>query len=428
LHREIINTVFTRAASTFLNFLIAVIIARHAGPAVKGDVTLLVTTVWFVVFISNILGGPVLVYVMPRSRIEKLLGPSYLWSFITSILCIGFLSVVPIHTAAFILPVAAIALLSSVVSIHQTVLLGKKEISRANLVSIVMLLIQTAVVVTCFYGLNIHDAYAYVYASIVAHAVAVICSGWYLKTEIASLRLSSFSVTEELKSLIKHGFMYQLVEVLQLLNLRYYFFQLGLQQGSKYLGIYSIGISILEAVWLIPRGISTVHYVSTSNSAEIKQEAQRTVSLTQLSLLVSGVALLIIWLVPAQVYVYIFGEGFADVRHSVRYLFPGILVYNLWLVISSFFFGTGNYKPLLVSNIAGVVSLIAFSAVLIPKYVMSGAGLSASLSFLTASVVLAGFFMQSQQISITGLFDFTGLKEQLKSFRAGLVGPGSRKL
>lgn len=428
MHREIINTVFTRAASTFLNFLIAVIIARHAGPAVKGDVTLLVTTVWFVVFISNILGGPVLVYVIPRSSIEKLLGPSYLWSFITAVLCFVFLSLAPIIPASFILPVTGISLLSSLASIHQTILLGKKEIGRSNLVTVIMLLVQTAGVVACFYALNIHDANAYVYASLLAHAIGVIVSGWYLKSEITSLQRSSFSVTNELKTLIRHGFMYQLVEVLQLLNLRYYFFQLGLQQGSKYLGIYSIGISILEAVWLIPRSIATVHYVSTSNSAQIKQEAQRTISLTQLSFVVSGLALLSIWLVPAQVYTFVFGHGFADVKHSVRYLFPGILVYNLWLVISSFFFGTGNYKPLLISNIAGVVSLITFSAFLIPQYVMSGAGLSASLSFLTASVVLAGFFMQSQSISVATLFNFTGLKEQLKSFRAGLVGPGNRKL
>lgn len=420
MHREIINTVFTRAASTFLNFLTALIIARHAGPAVKGEVTLLITTVWFVVFVSNILGGPVLVYVIPRSSIEKLLGPSYLWSFITAGLCFAFLSIVNILPASFIIPVTAIALLSSLASIHQTILLGKKEIKRSNLVSIIMLLIQTAGVVVCFYALNVHNAYAFVYATLAAHAIGMLLSGYYLRNEIMALRFSSFTVSSELKSLIRHGFLYQLVEVLQLLNLRFYFFQLGLQQGNKYLGIYSIGISILEAVWLIPRAISTVHYVSTSNSAEIKQEAMRTVSLTQISFVVSGIALLLIWLVPAQVYVFVFGEGFADVKHSVRYLFPGILVYNLWLVISSFYFGTGNYKPLLVSNIAGVVSLVAFSAFLIPEYVMSGAGLSASLSFFTASIVLVAFFMQSQNIPLSAFFDVTTVKAQLKSFRAGL--------
>jgi O-antigen/teichoic acid export membrane protein len=188
--------------------------------------------------------------------------------------------------------------------------------------------------------------------------------------------------------LFQQGFQYQLVEILQLLNLRYYFFQLGLQQGNKYLGIYSIGISILESVWLIPRSIATVHYVSTSNSNEIKKEASRTIRLSQLSFVLCAGALLVLWLVPAEIYVYVFGVGFADVKHSVRFLFPGILIYSLWIVLSSFYFGTGNYKPLLFSNIVGVVTLVIFSSLLIPKYVISGAGLSATLSFFTATIIL----------------------------------------
>ncbi len=46
-----------------------------------------------------------------------------------------------------------------------------------------------------------------------------------------------------------------------------------------------------------------------------------------------------------------------------------------------------------MSNAAGFASLALFSALLIPRYVMSGAGLAATLSFTVAAMVLFVFFM-----------------------------------
>lgn len=141
--------------------------------------------------------------------------------------------------------------------------------------------------------------------------------------------------------------------------------------------------------------MATVHYVSTSNSLEVKKERERTIQLSAYSFALCALALAIVWFVPADMYAYVFGPGFGDVRHSIRYLFPGILVYSLWIVLSSFYFGTGNYKPLLVSSLAGVTALAVFSVFLIPKYVMSGAGLAATLSFSAATVTLALYFFSS---------------------------------
>jgi len=185
---------------------------------------------------------------------------------------------------------------------------------------------------------------------------------------------------------------YQLAEILQLVNLRYYFYQLGLQQGVQYLGVFSIGISILESVWIIPRSIATVHYVSTSNSRELPGEAERTFRLIKWSLALCAAALVVIFVVPSSIYIFVFGPGFADVKHSMRFLFPGILIYSVPLVIGSFYLGIGKYKPLIIANLSGAATLIVFSFILIPKYVMSGAGLAASISFAVTSVVLFGIF------------------------------------
>lgn len=419
MNRQIVNTILTRAASTVINFLIALLIARHAGPAIKGEVTLLITTIYFFIFFSNILGGQALVYLIPRNKIELLIIPAYVWSAVISLIGFVFLKYTPLVDVVHVPSIALLSFLSSIISIHQTILLAKRQITNANLVQVIPLTTQLAGVLACYYFLDIHDAYAYIYASLGAYLLGAVISFFFVRTLVRFNNFTQHFNWKELKEPICYGLLFQLVEILQLLNLRYYFFQLGLQQGPQYLGIYSIGISILEAVWIIPRSIATVHYVNTANSTEVKQEAERTVQLLKMSLVLCAAALFIIFIIPQQIYTFVFGEGFKDVKHSMRFLFPGILIYSIWIVISSFYFGIGKYKPLIVSNTMGVASLLVFSQLLIPEYVMSGAGLAATLSFTVAALALLAFFITEQRIPINKFtYRLTDVDEAIGKFKS----------
>ena len=403
MQKLIVNTAIARALSTALNFIIALLIARHAGPTVKGDVTLLITTIWFLIFFSNILGGQVLVYLIPRNKIELLIVPAYCWSVFIAVAGFMFLKSTHLIHANHIPSIVVLSFLSAIVSIHQTVLLARKQITNANIIQIIPLLGQLAGILICFYYAHISDAYAYIYASLIAYTVTAAISFIPVQKFIHIKGTREFFAATELKTSFKYGLLFQLIEILQLLNLRYYFYQLGIQQGSKYLGIFSIGISILEAVWIIPRSIATVHYVQTSHTSDIKTEASRAVQLFKFSFVLCAFALFVIWLVPSSVYTMVFGPGFSGVTRGMRFLFPGILIYCFPLVISSFYFGTGKYRSLIISNAVGFVSLVVFSWLLIPRYVMSGAGLAATLSFSIAAFTLFVLFIVDTQIR---LWDF----------------------
>ena len=426
LKKLIFNTVIARLLSTALNFFIALLIARHSGPAVKGDVTLIITTTWFLIFLSNILGGQVLVYLIPRGKLEALIIPAYFWSALIAVGGFSFLKLTNLTHAYHVPSIVVLSFLSAILGIHQTVLLGRKQIAKSNILQIIPLLIQLAGVLLCFYFLRISDAYAYIYASLVAYFITLIISFLLIQRHIQLEGLKEIFAMKGLKESFQFGLLFQLVEILQLFNLRYYFFQLDIQQGSKYLGIFSIGISILEAVWIIPRSIATVHYVNTSNAADLKKEALRTVGLFKVSFILSGLALFLIWLIPSQLYTLVFGPGFTDVKHSIRFLFPGILVYCFPLVIGSFYLGSGKYKSLIISHLAGFASLVVFSWLLIPRYVMSGAGLAATISFSISSGILLLLFLKEEKITFLSLLpnqnDFKlvikYLKEGLHKIRA----------
>ncbi len=400
MNKHILYTVFVRTASTALNFLVALLFARHSGPAVKGDVTLLITIIYFFIFFSNILGGQALVYLIPRNKVELLVIPAYLWTVVVTLIGFVFMKTTHLIHAQHIPAISVLSFFSSIIAIHQTILLAKKKISTANLIGITAVLIQLMGVLICFYFLRISDIYAFIYSSLLAYSLTAFISFLLVRHLVSFGEFKKHFTLLELKESFRYGLLYQLAEILQLLNLRYYFFQLGLQQGIQYLGIYSIGISILEAVWIVPRSISTVHYVTTSNSNEVQQEAKRTVYLLKRSLLISAGILLIIYLVPSGIYVLVFGDGFSSVKHSIRFLFPGILIYNLFIVLSSFYTGIGKYWPVIVSSLAGVLTLIALSFFLLPKFVMSGAGLAASGSFAVASLSILIFFSLQNRKSL----------------------------
>ncbi|MCS6934001.1 MAG: hypothetical protein NZM35_02475 [Chitinophagales bacterium] len=394
MYRQVFYTLLTRSSSTALNFLIALLVARHGGPSVKGEVTLLVTTVWFIIFISNLLGGPVLIYLLPRHRLSRLLPPAYIWCLLVALAGYVLLRVMPLIPVEYAAPVTAMGLLSSVTSLHQSALYAQKRIQIANLLQVLPLIILAGVLGVLYYVLPADKVKAYIYGYTAGYLFASILSCLYLFREIKLIPDEAKSIPEELPLLLRQGLIFQLTEVLQLLNLRYYFFQLGNQQGMAYLGIYSVGISVLEAVWLIPRSIYTVNYVDISHQTNLRSAYQQTTRFLQVNFFWCAVVLAALYVVPSVAYVKVFGSGFAEVRHAIRFLFPGIWIYSGWWVMFSYYCGVGRYWPLIISSAFGSMALIALSAYLLPRYVMSGAGLAATLSFAVATAVLGWYYLR----------------------------------
>jgi len=359
---------------------------------------LFITTVWFFVFFSNILGGHILIYLVPRNRIAALVLPAYLWSILVTFMGYGLLKLDAVSGIKYPEYILLIGFLSSIATIHQTLLFAYKKVQSANWLTLTPLIIQVPLLVWLYSSSAIEPTLVFVYAMLPAYIVSFVLSVVIVQAVVPFGDVMTKFSMREVYSTFKNGLFFQLIEILQLLNLRLYFYQLGLQQGTKYLGVFSVGISVLEAVWIIPRSIATVNYINASNTQEIIQEVPRVVALLKLTWAAAAVGLFTLFLVPDGWYAFVFGEGFANVKYGVRFLFPGVWVYSGLLVVSSFYLGIGKYKPLLAANLIGVLVLLITSYFLIPPYVLSGAGLAATLSFFAATVVLVGYFVWQNKI------------------------------
>ncbi len=391
MSQNLLYTILTRGASTAINFLIAVLISRHAGPGIKGETTLLITLASFIQFFSSIFGGQVLVVLLQRLSGGSLVISAYVWSLMVAFSGWAILWFTDYCPQGYAFSVACMGLLSSLSGVHYHILLWEKRIQTAQVLLLIPLVLQFVLLYIGFYYTAFDRLDVFVWSNLAGGVVVVIAGVILLRNFLSAQSLEVSNISDHyMPEQLKHGLLFQATEFLQLVNFRYIFLQLGLQQGSRYLGVFSIGISILETAWIISRSIATVHFVSVSKSGDDVSETYRHL---KINFLLTAPLLLMLYLLPPDFYTFIFGAGFADIKHGIRFLFPGILAYGAHFILAAWFLGRSRYMQLLISNITGSVVLLVASSYLIPEYVMSGAGLAASIAYMCSTLMLFLFFL-----------------------------------
>jgi O-antigen/teichoic acid export membrane protein len=178
-------------------------------------------------------------------------------------------------------------------------------------------------------------------------------------------------------------------------------------------GIYSNGTSLAESIWLVGRSINLVQYARIANTDDLQYSRRLTIMLTKATLIISIVLLGIMVFLPPTFYVLIFGKGFGEVTYVIRSLAPGILFFNLALIIEHYFSGIGKYHINTLASLIGLVAAIIFFYFLIPLYGIVGAGIATSISYLFTAVFVTIYFINEAKM---GWRSFIPVKADLKYF------------
>lgn len=401
LQQSITNTSLFRILSTVSNFLIALFLSRFLGPKVKGEATILLTTITFLVFFCSFVGGQALVYLVPRFRAERLIIPAYIWTILVAALSYILLRHYQVFTWRRTLNICLLSALASASNIHGAILLAKREIKRYNIVFLLPVLLTLGGLAVYILVFHQRDIYAYLYPLYAAYGITAALSFFYCSRYI-SWRPST-EVFDDLDSSFKYGLGYQMFELLQLLNFRLYFYLLYHIQGVSDLGLYSIGVSMLEVAWILGRSVSVIHYSDFSNHDNERLAAEQTLRYLKVVLLASAGVLLVIGILPVEFYSLAFGRSFMYVKYQVKWLYPGILMYNLMLVIQSIYLSRAAYGRLIFVQLLALISSVGLCYTLIPHYYFSGASGAASVAFIICGVSILGIFMKDYQIPISRL-------------------------
>ncbi len=277
------------------------------------------------------------------------------------------------------------------------VLLGKEKIYVVNLITLSQIISNFGFLLLFFFAFKYVSVLSYVFvlyfASASAFAISFIMILKYLNfTNI-------YGLLNVVKDVIKYGGVAQLGNVIQYLNYRLSYYILNYFLGASFVGIYSVGIALSEAVWLIGNSIAYVQYAKISNTKDLGYARDITVRLSKFSFIITFTCLIFLLLIPSILFTAIFGRDFGPVKEIMFYLSPGIASFGLTIIISHYFAGIGKYYENTIASLIGLIVTVAFSFLLIPKYGYIGASIAASLSYIATSIFLIFRFFKETKMS-----------------------------
>jgi len=398
MFRKSFYTFFNRFFIAVLNFLTIVITARYLGAEGRGIISLFMLNLTIIFMIGSFIGGPGLVYLVPRHDASQLLNASYLWTIFTSVGVSLALFVFNLVEGGLLLHLILLSVIQSVVRIQTFYLLAKKRIKAYNFISIIYPAVLFILLVY-FFIVRGHATLGEFFIAFYAGSVITM----FISTVLVYKSLTA-SFTFDLKEIFSHafklGFVIQCANILQLLNYRFSFFLLDHYFGKNEVGIYSTAGSIAESVLIIANSFAVIQYSQIANSKIDKENTKLTVRISKVVLLLTILATAMLLLLPQNIFTLIFGNDFKEIKNLLPYLAPGILLFIFSITISHYYSGSGNPKIGLMGSAAGFIVTLIAGLTLIPQYNLKGAALTSSLSYITSSLLLLFIFTRQKKLSL----------------------------
>jgi O-antigen/teichoic acid export membrane protein len=414
MFKKIFSTFTLRFISAVINLLIAVVVSQYLGASGKGEQGIMLTTIALIILFDNLVGGASVIYLTPRLKIKNILLASYIWSIFITLSSYFILYFTELVEAKYQLPVAILSGMCSIASINNSVLIGKEKINQSNMLNFLIPLFTFLLLVIFFVSGWMLSIKAYLVALFVTYVVNIIAGFYFLSPHLKNQPKHTLKeIPSTLGTMLKYGCQNQMAHVFQLLSFRISFFVLEYYWSKSQVGIYSNGVSIIESVWMISSSITLLQYSRIVNSTDKKYALQLTELLTKYGMLVAFVALIPIVLLPSAVYTTIFGPDFSELNRLIWVLAPGIWVFNYTLILGHYFSGTGRYYINAIASGVGFIVTIVAVFILVPKFGIYGAAISATISYFCSSLVVIYFFIKSG-----GKFVLFPNKQELISFYA----------
>ncbi|EQB90271.1 hypothetical protein M918_01095 [Clostridium sp. BL8] len=151
--------------------------------------------------------------------------------------------------------------------------------------------------------------------------------------------------------------------------------------GVYSLGIYSVAVNLSEKFWIIPDSISTILYpevASSNDHKKIIKGINKTICIS-IGLGVLGWVMALILLDPIILFLY--SDKYLAVSKLIKILFPGIVLFAIVKIITSFFSGIGKPELRVKGAIVGTLVNLLLNIPLIPAYGINGAAFATLISY-----------------------------------------------
>jgi len=411
LFKDSLITLVSRILGFILGLVSTIIISRLLGPADKGTYSLLVLVISIMALVFN--PGIALANVYFSARRPEWRGKLVGNSFVVSI-GLGSLAIITLEASTMLSPVQhyllgnnvelewirLIALLIPFVLFNRIVpeiLRGAGLIVSYNLVSIISIFINlvllSLLLMMLDQGLN-----GSLIAFVVLQFAQTVFIVWLLLRHIGGHWTTSLDV---LKQSFFFGIRSYPGDLAQFLNYRLDQLIVGLYLSPRDLGIYVTAVVLAEKLWEIPHAVSIglLYNVAshTGNPIATTERASR-IMVALVGIICLGVALIsypMIYLMYGQEYIY--------AATALISLLPGIWALSLGRVIAAHLSGINKPQSGTYAAVVSLVITVLLDFLLIPRIGILGAGLTSSIAYSLAAVVLIREFLRHSQSDVRKL-------------------------
>lgn len=384
LSKNTLLTIVTKFGILLANFALVVFSTRIWGSEGRGEIALVLANVSIIVIFSNFFCGSTVAFHASRVQRETILGISFAGALMVTLAGAFLFSL--FFGRAYFIPLFLISFLMSLTTVVSSWWLGRNNIARYNTLTFLNPLFILIALAVLYYLFN-KTALSVYFSAYYIGLLVVSLAGFtglmiHEKVQVPAIR------SRNVRSIFTYGLNNEFSYLIQFLNYRLSYYFIARMLGLSKLGLFSIVVSISEAVWIISRSMSAVHFSNVINSDDQLKNRKETIAFARQSFLISIILLVAAIIVPDKVYQMIFGDEFSGIRRFILYMTPGITAIAVSNLYGHYFAGTGKLKIVRNKSLLGLASSLILLPVLIKKYQLTGACISLNISYLVSAFYL----------------------------------------
>jgi O-antigen/teichoic acid export membrane protein len=411
MFKNIVQSLFAKGLVAIINFLILIVSSHYLGVSSRGEIGILILNISIIQIVNDIFTGYTLVYFVPKFDLKKIFLVGVVYTLLSCTLSNSVFYVIKKHVPGFEYLSFVISFIVILNTFNCVLILGKEKIAVYNFLNLVQPLLLLIGIVVATYFLKIGTFEAYIWPLFFSFVLASLVS---LFVVINLLGKESTGKPFRLKPIMVNGFLCQIAVLMSLLCNRYSYYLL---ENDADVGLYSSASSLIESVLIISNGIAPVLLSKVANDGDNDRSRKMTVSLAKACFIASVFCVLIIAVIPESFFIFLLSEGFVNIKKVMLMYSPGILMLSFAGILSHYFSATGKLKTILLCNSLGFVCAMILSHALIGKYRLTGAAISADISFSVLSVSLGIAYFIQNKLTLKDVFsvkeDYKNLKELL---------------
>ncbi|MCQ2271079.1 MAG: polysaccharide biosynthesis C-terminal domain-containing protein [Bacteroidales bacterium] len=395
IKKNIVVTVMSKGLIMALNFAVIVLTTQLWGAEGRGSIAIFVADLGLISIFANVFTGSSISYFFSRIGYSKLSSLAHGWSLLVGTLAAALLYVLGQHQIAPFIFTAAT--LMGIFAFHNSLFVGSQRIDKYNLFTVLQPLSLLLLMLAFHWIWPSLGCYCYFFAQ--SLSLLILIAVCYAMRRKMKIRLSWDWDWSAAKEVFSFGWKTELSSLLQFFNYRLTYYVLDFYFGRSSVGVFSIGVNVASAIWIISQSMSMVQFSNVLKQGHTQESRKETMSIALVSLGISVLCLGAVVLLPASWFAFVFGPEFAEAKRVVLVLAPGILALAFSNVIGNYFSAIRHLNILIVKSAVGLVVTLSLAFVLVRQYAIDGACIVNSASYIVSSIVLLLYYFSKKSHS-----------------------------